>query len=295
VSFKGSDRKSEDLEYIVYNYQVKGDSHRFEDVGHMVDGGFVQCRNAKNCRPAMIFSDGTSKIPDVKMTADDTPYETISIAASALFVGFVLMPSILCLCKCLRQRKEKKEKQKAKALLHSRLLKNWSALLSSPWVDDLSHMPEEWKSGIVPCRSPAGRALKHEMQDIGKQVENISNRCWYCGNKMEEKKLLELKKSIEDFMQRNVAVFYEERHEMYKSYLLENPELTTTTKTKNPKQSASENTVSKSQNKGATSKEPTTTTKKQKKNKTKKSETVGIGKYGFEVAKQGSNIMCCAP
>ena len=155
-----------------------------------------------------------------------------------LFLILVLV--ISCLCKWWKQRKAKERKSKAKALLHDRLLKNWSALLSSANVDGLSHMPEEWKSGIVPCRSEIGRGLKRDMQEIGKQVENISNRCWVCGNKMEEKLLLDLKKSIEDFMQEKVAVFFEQRHEMYKLYLLENP------KENKPEQAASGNPTSQS-------------------------------------------------
>ena len=69
VSFyDNGDRRTRDLEYIVYNYQVDGDSHDFEDVGHVVNDKFVQCTDAKKCSPDMMFSDGTRHAPNVQRT-----------------------------------------------------------------------------------------------------------------------------------------------------------------------------------------------------------------------------------
>ena len=72
VSFEeNGDRRSNDVEYDVYNYQLKGDgSHGFEDVGSMINGSFVRCQGDK-CRP-MMFSDGTPHPPNVQRTVRET-------------------------------------------------------------------------------------------------------------------------------------------------------------------------------------------------------------------------------
>ena len=117
---------------------------------------------------------------------------------------------------------EKKRIAKQKERMHSRLLQNWSALLSSDRVDELSQMPEDWRTGIVPCRSKVGSVLRQDMQEIGNQVERISvGHFSCCGDKWEEHQVHELKISIEDFMQNEVAVFFAERHKMYRLRLLE--------------------------------------------------------------------------
>ena len=71
VSFdENGDRRDDDLEYIVYNYQGNHDIHRFEDVGHMVDGGFVRCTDDQ-C-PPIIFHDGSQSPPNVQRTVRET-------------------------------------------------------------------------------------------------------------------------------------------------------------------------------------------------------------------------------
>ena len=71
VSFKeNGDRHTADMDYIVYNYQSKGDIHRFEDVGHMTNRKFVRCEGYK-C-PPLVFHDGTESVPNVKRTVRET-------------------------------------------------------------------------------------------------------------------------------------------------------------------------------------------------------------------------------
>ena len=62
VSFlDNGDRRVDDLEYIVYNYHAT--ARHLLTVGRMVNGSFVPCEGADCAR--MIFSDGSSRIPDV--------------------------------------------------------------------------------------------------------------------------------------------------------------------------------------------------------------------------------------
>ena len=89
VSFKeNGDREESDLEYIVYNYQVKGEIHGFEDVGRLIDGEFDQCINGK-CRPGMMFFDGSRKLVNVNIVVSDRQSHVFS---------FVCCPCLRCEC-----------------------------------------------------------------------------------------------------------------------------------------------------------------------------------------------------
>ena len=71
VAFEANgDRRYADLEYIVYNYQVKGEIHGFEDVGRLIAGDFVPCKG-DGCR-SMMFHDGKQTPPNVQRTVRDT-------------------------------------------------------------------------------------------------------------------------------------------------------------------------------------------------------------------------------
>ena len=63
VSFlDNGDRNSGDLHFTVYNYHAT--THKFESIGRMVGDNFYRCQGVP-C-PDMIFSDGSSDIPDVQ-------------------------------------------------------------------------------------------------------------------------------------------------------------------------------------------------------------------------------------
>ena len=67
VSFlDNGDRRFDDLEFNVYNYHAT--TRDFQAVGRMVNGGFAPCQGG-DC-PRMIFSDGSSRIPDVRGVRD---------------------------------------------------------------------------------------------------------------------------------------------------------------------------------------------------------------------------------
>ena len=163
----------------------------------------------------------------------------VVVVASAFIFGLVVVPVVSYMFIWWKRRLRQKRKQKATTLLKARLMKNWSALLSSDYVNDLSYMPEEWKSGIVPCRSKAGQNLKSDLQKIAKQIKTVSTRRWCCGSRTEEERKLKI--SMEYVMQEKVAGFFAARDEMYKLYLLEDAKLkgkntqsSATTKAKGP-------------------------------------------------------------
>jgi len=89
-------------------------------------------------------------------------------------------------------------------------------------------MPDRWKSGVVSVRTETGQILDGQMQEIETQIHRITTARSCCGSESEseERKLRQLKASMEDFMQNKVAAFFASRDEMYKSYLLTNPNLT---------------------------------------------------------------------
>ena len=144
------------------------------------------------------------------------------LVAASLFVSLVAVPGFLCALKWRERIRKLESRQKSTAMLKVRLLKNWSSLLSSGRVGELSHMPEEWKSGIVPVRSTIGQSLNAYLVQVGRQIEKVStDSLWRCGN--DERGERELKASMSNFMQQNVAGFFIARHQMYKSYLLQHP------------------------------------------------------------------------
>ena len=82
VSFlNNGDRRVDDLEYTVYNYHAT--DRNLRRVGEMLGGAFVPCKD--DC-PRMIFSDGSSDIPAVRVR--DT---TFSCSLAHLFVRVVLV------------------------------------------------------------------------------------------------------------------------------------------------------------------------------------------------------------
>ena len=66
VSFlSNGDRRTDHFEYVVYNYHAT--IQRFEAVGKIVDGSFVRVCDNGACA-SMVFSDGTSRIPPVRVS-----------------------------------------------------------------------------------------------------------------------------------------------------------------------------------------------------------------------------------
>ena len=67
VSFlDNGDRQADSFEYVVYNYQNSARGFGFQPVGEMVNGHFAPICEDGSCAP-MIFSDGTSQIPVVRV------------------------------------------------------------------------------------------------------------------------------------------------------------------------------------------------------------------------------------
>merc|ERR1712032_1331459 len=108
---------------------------------------------------------------------------------------------------------------KAKRLLLERLEKNWSELLKSEKVDRLSHMPEEWKSSIVPVLSKTGQALNKQLCKLATNIEiemhieiEILSKSWqvYGG----QHRRLALKNKLNDLIAMEVDPFFESRNQM---------------------------------------------------------------------------------
>ena len=127
-----------------------------------------------------------------------------------------------------RRRRLKKEQETRHKL--ARLEHNWSEALRSERVDGLSHMPEEWKSAIVPVRSETGAALKDKLRLIGKQIVAISTGRWCCRGRSRPSCLLELKKTLRELMDKEVEPFFASRNDMYVAYLLNSKKSETRTK-----------------------------------------------------------------
>ena len=92
VTFEeNGDRRVDDVEYNIYNYQSKGKGiHGFENVGHMINGSLVRCTGAK-CRP-MTFSDGSQRPPNVQRTVRETqPHVFVCAVGCNLFEGVHLI------------------------------------------------------------------------------------------------------------------------------------------------------------------------------------------------------------
>ena len=141
----------------------------------------------------------------------------IIVVLVVLFVG--------CLVTCFTYRscerwRRKLEKAREKQHLLARLKKNWSELLDSEWVDDLSKMPEEWKSGIVPVRSETGAALNKQLQSIAKQIITISTRPQCCGGHRRHARLLSLKTKLQELIDKEIAPFFASRDDMYRRQLI---------------------------------------------------------------------------
>ena len=116
----------------------------------------------------------------------------------------------------LENRQQILKELKAKRLLRERLVKNWTELLKSDWVGGLSHMPEDWKSGIVPVRSKTGEALNMQLQKLAKKIEIVSTN-WHCYGG--QRRRLALKSKLSNLMAMEVAPFFESRDQMYVSNL----------------------------------------------------------------------------
>ena len=65
---------------------------------------------------------------------------------------------------CCQDRRKRLEQIKVNKLLISRLEKNWAKVMGDEDVDELSLMPEEWKSGLVPVHSEAGEVLNTKLK-----------------------------------------------------------------------------------------------------------------------------------
>ena len=76
--------------------------------------------------------------------------------------------------RCCQDRRNRLEKIKLHNLLLSRLQKNWSTVLGDEYVDGLSLMPEEWKSGIVLVHSETGKMLNTKLKYMAKFQHKIA-------------------------------------------------------------------------------------------------------------------------
>ena len=129
---------------------------------------------------------------------------------------------------CERRRRSLKAKREKQIQL-ARLEKNWSELLDSEWVDQLSHMPEEWKSGIVPVRSETGAKLNKQLQYIQKQIVVISTGPECCGGRRHAR-LLALENKLNELIDKAVAPFFALRSHLYCRDLENDPNSETTIK-----------------------------------------------------------------
>ena len=107
--------------------------------------------------------------------------------------------------------------------LIARLEINWSELLDSEWVDRLSQMPKEWKSGIVPVRSKTGSALNKQLQLIAKRIILISTRPPCCGGQRRRALLVGLKNKLDELIDKEIAPFFASRDQMCRRYLTNFP------------------------------------------------------------------------
>ena len=92
-------------------------------------------------------------------------------------------------------------------------------LLASKRVNNLSHMPHEWKSGIVPRSSETGQELDMQLQYLARRIETIATQLPCCGGH-ERRSLLAVKASLYNVIDKKIAPFFASRDQMYRAYLL---------------------------------------------------------------------------
>ena len=92
VSFlENGDRQTDDLEYLVYNYHET--TRDFQIVGQMrAQGGFTPCQG--DC-PRMIFKDGTSRIPSVRVSDHTKKKKDKSVCCVVLLFLFLASSCLL--------------------------------------------------------------------------------------------------------------------------------------------------------------------------------------------------------
>ena len=115
----------------------------------------------------------------------------------------------------IHKSKKIRRMRSSKSRLLDRLEINWQNALQHQGVDGLDAMPAEWRSAIIPKKSPKGTQLEEQLVVMAKQI--ILSATHSPG------KRLQLRNSVRDYIARQVAPFLASRSQLYRDQLWSDP------------------------------------------------------------------------
>lgn len=155
---------------------------------------------------------------EVDLAGDDAVTVVVisAVVVTLLAIAVVAISAVFLRRLCLHKRREM-QKQQEKDEQISRLKENWKSLQHKPGVGNLSCMPKEWKTSIVPIYSVEGEELHERLTHMAKKIEILSTPGIRC--RSQRRSLETLKASFSNVM-KDASAFFASRYQMYKSRLL---------------------------------------------------------------------------